>query len=259
MSSGKNEKLVQAIQNGEDVENNLEQLYKQNRGIIFHYARKYVDGDEDIEDYLNEGYFAVMEAAKKYKPEKGAFNTFLGYQLLKTFTTYQGKTNPGGIPLYVYEDIIKYKRALSVLEAETGRTPTPEETAERAGLSTARLNRLQSALLYDSPTSLYKIVSALGEEETELIDFMPDEYDLESEVVEKVFREQIEKKGIWKICEKVLSPREMEAIRWKYVEDMPVYKLGEKWGVSGTMANIVYNRAMNKLKYNRHLFKPLIG
>ena len=65
-----NEELVELIQSGENVTDNMEQLYNQNHGMIYKIAKKYTYA-EDIDDLFQESYMALYKAACKYKKDQG--------------------------------------------------------------------------------------------------------------------------------------------------------------------------------------------
>lgn len=83
-----NEELVEKIQAGDD--SLTLQLFNQNRGFIHLKARKWAAlvesrPDCEMEDLMQSAFFAVLEAAKDYDPEKGAFLTLLNWKLAKVF------------------------------------------------------------------------------------------------------------------------------------------------------------------------------
>ena len=83
-----NEELVEKIQAGDD--SLTLQLFNQNRGFINLRARKLAPlvesrPDCEMEDLMQSAFFAVVEAAKVYDPEKGAFLTLLEWKLSKAF------------------------------------------------------------------------------------------------------------------------------------------------------------------------------
>lgn len=253
-----NEEIAAEIQKGINVKENMECLYKQNTGLIFRYAKKYIKDNEDIEDWLSEGYFAVYMAAMNFDYEKGSFNTCLGYYLLKAFTEYRQKTHPGAVPAYVFEDIIKYGRAKGKVESEMGENAAPEKIAERAGLSAARMERIRDALVFDSPVSLHMNVSEDENEESELLNFLPDSYDMEGDYIGRIRREEA-RAELWELLQDELSQRQLEVIRFRYWENYTFIEIGKMWGVSSVMAGLVHQQAIKKLrkKYNYDLLKTI--
>lgn len=65
-----NEELVALIQAGVDVQENMAQLYQQNRRFITKIALPYSNTCE-LEDLVQEAYFGLEKAAKKFEPDRG--------------------------------------------------------------------------------------------------------------------------------------------------------------------------------------------
>ena len=80
-----NEELIARIRGG--ANGYYADLYRQNRGMIALCARKYVSIDADpaltVDDFMQEGYIALVAAAEAYEPEKGSFVTLLSFYLRK--------------------------------------------------------------------------------------------------------------------------------------------------------------------------------
>lgn len=78
MSSQKmsNEQLVLRIKAGENVADNMLQLWQQNKKFISSIAKKYA-AYEEIEDLIQQGYFGMSNAVNGYDPESGV--SFLYY------------------------------------------------------------------------------------------------------------------------------------------------------------------------------------
>ena len=66
-----NEEIVQEIQNGINVTENMELLYRQNMPLIRRFIKPY-SHYENMEDLEQESYFGLFEATKNYDPNKEA-------------------------------------------------------------------------------------------------------------------------------------------------------------------------------------------
>ena len=77
-----NEELVMKIRNGENPEKNLEELFKQNRGMISRLAFQ-IGGGRELEDLCQEGYLAIMKAVEKWEPEGGASFATYAFQWIR--------------------------------------------------------------------------------------------------------------------------------------------------------------------------------
>ncbi len=65
-----NEELVKLIQNGENVANNMELLFKQNRSLIFKFVHNRVNIINDLDDLMQQSYIGLYNAALVYDLEK---------------------------------------------------------------------------------------------------------------------------------------------------------------------------------------------
>lgn len=84
-----NEELALKIQSGHDEYIPL--LWDSVSAFIEWKAKKYLSEYSQYkdlkDDLINEGYFAMLEAVKGYKADKGAFTTYLSYHLKNSFKT----------------------------------------------------------------------------------------------------------------------------------------------------------------------------
>ena len=82
---GRNEELVAQIQDGKSWL--IEDLWKENRGLIAWVARRYLEGcgrRYDMDDLLQAGFLGLYAAAYTYSPDRGAkFSTFAPYYIRK--------------------------------------------------------------------------------------------------------------------------------------------------------------------------------
>ena len=67
-----NEEIVEQIQKGIDVSDNQERLWKQNKKFVSYCIKKYIGGCEqqDYDDFVNEGFIGLLNAAMKFNKEK---------------------------------------------------------------------------------------------------------------------------------------------------------------------------------------------
>lgn len=91
-----NEELAVAIQAGDD--GLMPQLWEQVRKLIVQQAERHLFSCSErvscrvqVEDLIQSGYFAVVEAVRNFKPDSGyKFTTFLGFTLKNAFNTALG-------------------------------------------------------------------------------------------------------------------------------------------------------------------------
>lgn len=76
-----NEELAEIIQRA-DSKSAKAELWENNKGLIYHFARQYYNPDRpySVEDLAQQGYFALLYAVKSYDKEKGyKFTTYLHF------------------------------------------------------------------------------------------------------------------------------------------------------------------------------------
>ena len=86
-----NEQLVAQIQGGLDVKENMQQLYLQNKGMIYRMVKKYrnIDKMTDIDDLMQQAYLGLVEAVDRYEPEKGVlFLSYATYWIVQSVKRY---------------------------------------------------------------------------------------------------------------------------------------------------------------------------
>lgn len=84
-----NEELAELIRNGDD--GYLPQLWDQVRRFVASQAKKYMakydlaqNARFELDDLIDAGYIAVVDACQRFDPQKGGFLTILGNYTLKT-------------------------------------------------------------------------------------------------------------------------------------------------------------------------------
>ena len=83
-----NEELVQLIQSHNNEQSNLGLLYEQNKGFIRQLALPY-SKKVDIEDLMQEAYFALMNAAYSFDTKKECcFTTYATYKIQAQMQRY---------------------------------------------------------------------------------------------------------------------------------------------------------------------------
>lgn len=113
-----NEEWVAAYQAG-DIDG-LEEVLRNVEGLIHHQAKKLCRNDSLMEDLLQEGRAAVMEAAEKFDPSRGALFTTYALPLIRAaMVEYLAKADsPVPLPLSRYVQLRKIGKAVSANEKE---------------------------------------------------------------------------------------------------------------------------------------------
>lgn len=245
-----NEMLVQLIQNGKDTNNNMEQLYQQNRGYIFKIAKKYAHVC-DIEDLMQEAYFGLYEAVQRYEDTAGVlFMSYAGYwikQAIKRYLENNGLTVR--IPSHLYNKVMRYKKLISTFEMQLGRKPTDEELCKYLEVNKRTLKVIKKAYYeYYNMGSLDEVIPGL-DDELKLGEAISDpDIDIENSVINGMM-ENSKKTELWQIVKVNTTPEENNVIRSRYIKSMSLEATGRSIGQTRDRVRNIEARALRKLRH----------
>ena len=127
-----------------DFENVKRELSGSNLRLVVSIAKKYRNRGLSFLDLIQEGNTGLMRAVDKYEYRRGyKFSTYATWWIRQAITRAiadQGRTIR--IPVHMIDVLTKLRRVSKSLEQETGRKPTPEETALAAGVSLEETRRV---------------------------------------------------------------------------------------------------------------------
>lgn len=231
-----NEELVLLIREGVNVQENMGILYQQNKGFIYKLCKPFAE-KVDIEDLMQESYFALVNAVDSFDASMG--NKFLTYLTWKIrghcfqYTKSYGSSKR--IPVYMQDRISKYKRLIN----ELGHVPDKDTIMVTMNLSEEQYEwmmltiRQNNVIGFDEP--LYKDGKTIG-------DLLESDGDLEDEVIRK---EMID--SLWKQVER-LPERQKCVILRRYKENHTQTEIASDEGVSNTYIAIIEKQALNELR-----------
>ena len=116
-------------------------MVRANLRLVVSIARRYDRNELQLADLIQEGNLGLMHAAQKYDFEKGfKFSTYATWWIRQSMTRAMADQGRNiRIPGHMMEVVNRVHRAERELMAELERDPTPEEVAERSGLSVEKL------------------------------------------------------------------------------------------------------------------------
>lgn len=226
-----NEELVRMIQSGVDVKKNMEVLYTSNRALIYKTARKYT-GFCDLDDLVQEGYLAMVDAVKAYDSTRGAlFSTFFVTVYQRTIEEYLSLMG------YVFRIPYNLRHTLKVYRELLAQGLTPGEIAENLGCSLAQVTAL--ARVEAGACSLFAPTDAGGE----LIDTIAADEE----------EPQADLSGVWDAVENVLDERRARIVWDLFHEGISMTEEAARLGVSHQAIQQHQQKAFEHLRKSRQI------
>lgn len=247
-----NEELVKLIQDGIEPVNNMEQLYKQNIGYIKKIANRY-KAYEDFDDLIQEAYFGLHEAVKKYENTgETLFMSYASFWIRQAMTRYiENNGQVVRIPSHTYQRVIKYKRIISAYKSQLDRKPTDRELEYHLEVSNKVLKDIEKSYHeFYNMRSTDEVVSN-EEDSTQLGNFIPDSsVDIENDVVDYLL-EQKKKTELWQIVARECSEEESTIINAVYKTNKIRREIGKDLGITEAKVRSHHDKAIRKLSYPR--------
>lgn len=143
-----NEEIVKQIQEGIDVKENQERLWQQNRGFIKRMVKKMCGFSDDAEDFEQECFIELIDAAVKYDCGAGVkFLTYAGFYVRKAIIRYsENCCSSVRVPAYLKASIRKHESFRQSCRKERGRNPTEEEYLQELHISRKSLMHLEKTI-----------------------------------------------------------------------------------------------------------------
>lgn len=143
LSPKEEKRLAIRAQNGEAEAKRL--IIVSNLRLVVSIAKKYLYYGLPLLDLIEEGNIGLMKAADRFDPDRGCkFSTYATWWIRQAVT--RALSNFGRtvrIPVYVTDNIARYKKTAEKLYIRTGQRPEVEEVAEEMGIKLKEAEKLR--------------------------------------------------------------------------------------------------------------------
>lgn len=256
-----NEELVQLIKQGIDTAGNMEQLYIQNKGMIYEVIKKYryacqADYNStpiiELDELMHEAYFGLVKAVESYDASQGVL--FMSYapswirQTVKRFLDNSGQVIR--VPVHKQAQVYHYNQITSYYLQNYNRLPSIQEYARWLYVSDKTIEQLQQFMSRGKVRSLDEVRPGNDNEEITVADSVASDVDIEYDIVEKVSREQL-KGELWDLISMVLKNEKMVGVlRYRFIDRFTLEETGERLGITRERVRQYEVLALRRLRCN---------
>ena len=239
-----NEELVEQIQAGINVQENMEKLYEQNKGLIYKTVNPFKKCAE-FDDLLQEAYIGLHEAVYAYKPGESKFATYFPWRIRKCCIRYlENTSNTKRIPVSRLNEIRKYQKFCQEYANAHGTTPDDKTIMKELELTEKRLDNIRKTIYEQNCISIHS--AAPGTEDAALEDILADETDIAADVEDQVFKEEV--KEIVDNAVDQLQPNQSYVIRERYLENATLCQVATEMRISIERVRQIERKALQRLK-----------
>jgi len=138
--------LARRVQKGDKEAR--DRMIRANLRLVISIAKRYTNLGIPLSDLIEEGNIGLMRSVDKFDPEKGyRFSTYAAWWIKQGISRAiidQGKMIR--VPVYMNEEIVRYKRAVEALTQKLGRKPQQGEIAKKLQLTVDKVRELEQAI-----------------------------------------------------------------------------------------------------------------
>ena len=247
-----NEEIVEQIQKGIEVTANQERLWKKNRGFVMLCIKKYVGScdDRDFEDFLQEGFIGLVEAAHSFDYGHGVkFLTYAEYSIRKSIYRYNGlNTYMVRVPEYLKTRMRKLAAFKQEYREEFHREPESEEIQGNLHISYRSLCHLEKTMLNMSTRSLDEYISDDGD--AKLLEMLSTDERIDELAGGSEYQRELHEE--LEAALSILDNKTALMIRCAYYQRYSYARTAEMFGCSRQAVDERIKRGFHKILHSKH-------
>ncbi len=219
----------------------LQKLIKANLRFVVSIAKKYTGSGLTLEELINEGAIGLIEAAKKFDPDKGVkFITYAVWWIRQSILyAISTKTRVVKIPSNQIQHLNTLNKIINKKTQQLARKPTLDELAKESGLGVDVIEDLQRAARKSISIEPFPD----DENPIELIDNQS--MKAEEQAIEDSYANEVE------LLLECLDEREKEVLTLHYGLKGPqltLQQIGNRFGLTRERIRKIEMKALSKLK-----------
>jgi len=123
-----------------------DKLIKSNLRLVVSVAKRYLHYGMPLSDLIEEGNIGLIKAVEKFNPDRGCkFSTYATWWIRQAVT--RALSNQGRVvrvPVYITENLGRYRRTVDQMRARLGRDPKVEEIARELHMPVDDVMKLEA-------------------------------------------------------------------------------------------------------------------
>lgn len=248
-----NEQLVDEIQRGQNVSDNLGQLYLQNQVMLRKTAESFLWSKESLEDLMQSGWIGMQTAVSKYDPSPGfKFLTYAMFWIRQEIKRYiENNGSLVRLPSSRQEQVYRYRDFLKSYRTQHGQDPTDQQICAALDVSDQVLQSIRKADRMQQLDSLDRPLP--GTDDFILSDMLEGPQNVSEEVTDEALADDI-KNQIQKLLD-ALQKDQRTAVVETVMNCRTLEDVGQELGVSYQRVAQLRELAIRNLRRSRSIRK----